>query len=102
MLVRRTKIFNRWLGLLKDQRAVAKIIARLDRLALGNPGDSRGVGAGLVELRLDYGPGYRVYYITRGQALIVVLCAGDKKSQDDDITRAKFIAANLKEEDLSS
>jgi putative addiction module killer protein len=73
----------------------AKSTARIRRLALGNPGDVRAVGEGISELRIDYGPGYRVYYKRRGEILIIVLCAGDKRSQDLDILRAKQIANEL-------
>src|SRR5271170_3822480 len=97
MIVRRTAEFAKWLKKLKDAQARFRIVDRLDRLAAGNPGNSRSVGAGVVELKIDYGPGYRVYYVERGATLTVVLCGGDKSSQNDDIRHAKLIAANLTE-----
>nr|MBV6629377.1 type II toxin-antitoxin system RelE/ParE family toxin [Oceanococcus sp. HetDA_MAG_MS8] len=84
--------FDRWLRKLKDGRAKARIQMRIDRLALGNPGDVQPIGEGLSELRIDYGPGYRVYYMRRGELLIVLLCGGDKRTQRKDIERAKTIA----------
>lgn len=85
--------FDRWLRKLKDRRAAARVLVRIDRLAAGNPGDAKPVGHGICELRIDYGPGYRVYYLQQGQRLIVLLCGGDKTSQDRDIKEAHRIAA---------
>ncbi|MCU1322895.1 MAG: addiction module protein [Acidobacteriaceae bacterium] len=85
---------------LRDSRARARIAKRIDRLALGNSGQSRSVGEGLVELKIDHGPGYRVYYVTRGNLLIVLLCGGDKSSQEKDIWKAKEMALQLDLEDL--
>jgi len=76
---------------------MARIAARIDRLALGNPGDVKPVGSGISELRIDFGPGYRVYFVQRGSALVVILCGGDKKTQAADIKRAIKIAADWKE-----
>jgi putative addiction module killer protein len=87
-------------GALRDGMAQARIIKRIDRLASGNSGQSRSVGEGIVELKIDYGPGYRVYCIAKGSVLIVLLCGGDKSSQEKDIRRAKEIAVNLDLEDL--
>ena len=84
--------FERWLSRLRDERAIARIAERLERLRLGNPGDHRSVGKGVMELRLTYGPGYRVYYVPRGEILIILLCGGDKSSQDADIRRAQELA----------
>jgi putative addiction module killer protein len=84
--------FDRWLNGLRDARARVRIQARIDRLALGNAGDVKPVGEGLSELRIAYGPGYRVYYMQRGEVLIVLLCGGDKGTQAADIKRAKMIA----------
>ncbi len=92
----RSDTFDRWLTDLQDRRAVARIAARLDRLASGNPGDAQPVGNGVSELRIHYGPGYRVYFLHRGPVLIVLLCGGDKSSQDKDITQAKALAAEWK------
>ena len=89
--------FDRWLADLRDKRAVARILARLDRLAVGNPGDVKPVGEGISEIRIDYGPGYRVYFLQRGLLLIVLLCGGDKSTQDRDIARAKALAAQWRE-----
>jgi putative addiction module killer protein len=89
--------FDRWLADLRDKRAVARILARLDRLAVGNPGDVKPVGEGISEMRIDYGPGYRVYFLQRGLLLIVLLCGGDKSTQDRDIARAKALAAQWRE-----
>ena len=92
----RSATFDRWLSELRDRRAVARIAARLDRLASGNPGDTQPVGDGVSELRINYGPGYRVYFIQRGSVLIILLCGGDKSSQDRDIKQAKALAAQWK------
>ena len=89
--------FDRWLADLRDKRAVARILARLDRLAVANPGDVKPVGEGISEMRIDYGPGYRVYFLQRGLLLIVLLCGGDKSAQDRDIARAKALAAQWRE-----
>lgn len=88
----KTNHFDKWFRQLKDIRAAARIQMRLDRLAAGNPGDVRPVGGGISELRIDYGPGYRVYYQQRGDVLIVLLHGGDKSSQAKDITRARELA----------
>jgi putative addiction module killer protein len=85
-------VFSRWLRRLKDRRAAARVQVRIDRLAAGNPGDVRPVGAGVSELRVPYGPGYRVYYFRHGQQLIVLLCAGDKSTQSTDIESAQELA----------
>jgi len=82
---------------LRDDRARAKIAARIDRLALGNPGDVEPVGDGVSELRIHYGPGYRVYFIRRGEAVIVLLCGGDKSTQAKDIKTAKMLASGLED-----
>src|SRR5260370_8166125 len=85
------------LGRLRDREARARILVRIDRLALGNPGDVRPVGEGVSELRIDYGPGYRVYFVRRGPALIIVRGGGDKRMQDRDIEAALALARSLKE-----
>lgn len=88
----RSATFDRWLTKLRDRRAAARVLVRVTRLASGNPGDVRPVGAGVSELRIDYGPGYRVYFLQEGQRLILLLCGGDKSTQPDDITTAHRIA----------
>ena len=93
----RSATFDRWLSGLRDRRAVARIAARLDRLAMGHPGDAEPVGNGISELRVSYGPGYRVYYLQRGPVLVILLCGGDKSSQSRDIQQAKALAAEWKD-----
>lgn len=90
--IRQTETFSAWLQALRDSTAKAKIAARVQRLAFGNPGDVRPVGGGVSELRIHHGPGYRVYYMQRGTVLIVLLCGGDKATQDKDIETAKRLA----------
>ena len=84
--------FDRWVRKLKDRRAAARVLVRIDRLAAGNSGDVKPVGGGISELRIDHGPGYRVYYLQDGPRLILLLCGGDKSSQDRDIEQAHRIA----------
>ena len=93
--VRRTEAFARWLDGLRDVRARARVQVRIERLAAGNPGDVRSVGEGVSELRIDYGPGYRVYYKRQGSAVVVLLAGGDKRTQSDDIETALRLARNL-------
>ena len=91
VLIRKTNLFMKWLTGLRDQKAIARIQIRIDRLALGNPGDVRPVGSGISEMRLDYGPGYRVYFSQRGSDLVILLCGGDKTTQTSDIEKAKRV-----------
>lgn len=93
--IRKTKIFASWLDGLRDIQARARIQARLARLASGNTGDVKPVGGGVSELRIDYGPGYRVYYIHQGSELVILLAGGDKKTQANDIKTAVRLAKNL-------
>jgi putative addiction module killer protein len=93
----KTKQFDAWLNALRDRKAAARVLARLDRLAMGNPGDVAPIGGGLSEMRIDYGPGYRVYYMQRGAVLILLLCGGDKSSQVRDIQLAKDLSAEWKD-----
>ena len=93
--LRRTKNDDRWLRELYDRRAKAKILQRMDSLREGNPGDAKTVGNGVMEMRIDYGPGYRVYYTHRGKLIVVLLCGGDKSTQQKDIEQAKALAAQL-------
>jgi putative addiction module killer protein len=93
--IKRTDEFSTWLRELRDLRARAKVLARIDRLSLGNPGDVAPVGDGISEMRIHYGAGYRVYFIQRGEEIIVLLCGGDKNSQASDIKMAKKLASEL-------
>jgi putative addiction module killer protein len=86
--VRQTETFAAWFRALQDRRARVRIQVRIDRLSLGNPGDVRPVGEGVSELRIDYGPGYRVYFVQSGQTLVVLLAGGDKRTQSRDIRAA--------------
>ena len=95
--IRKTEVFARWLDGLADLRARARIQARIERLAAGNPGSVKPVGEGVSELRIDYGPGYRVYFKRRGRRLIVLLAGGDKSSQARDIKKAQRLARDLEE-----
>ena len=93
--IRQTEAFAAWFRGLADRRAKARIQVRIDRLSLGNPGDVKPVGEGVSELRIDYGPGYRVYFVQRGAALIVLLAGGDKRAQTQDIAAAQNLARSL-------
>jgi putative addiction module killer protein len=93
--VRQTAVFAEYLTGLRDKQALARIVARIDRLAAGNPGDVKPIGNGLSELRIDYGPGYRVYFTQQGKILVVLLCGGNKKTQKRDIALAKELAEQL-------
>ena len=90
----RSGTFDRWFSQLKDQRAVARVLVRINRLAAGNPGDVKPVGQGVSELRIPYGPGYRIYYLHDGDQVVLLLTGGDKSSQDADIRQAHQIAAD--------
>ena len=90
--VRQTTEFSGWLQRLKDANAVARIVRRME---MGNPGDARGVGHNIFEMRIDYGPGYRIYYVHRGAKIVILLCAGDKRTQPKDIKRAEKLAETL-------
>ena len=93
--VRQTEIFARWLANLRDGRARARINARIRRLSVGNPGDTKSVGGGVSEMRIDYGPGYRVYFVRRGEALVILVAGGDKRTQNHDIAMAIKLARDL-------
>ena len=99
MEFKQTETFRKWRMRLKDQRIRALIASRLDRLAFGNAGDVKPVGQGISELRIDYGPGFRVYFQKRGKTIIILLCGGDKSTQAKDIQTAKRLAAEWSEED---
>jgi putative addiction module killer protein len=91
-----SETYQRWFKKLSDLQAQARIDARIRRLSLGNLGDAKGIGRGISELRIDYGPGYRVYFMQRGLRLVVLLNGGDKRTQDSDIERAIQIAKGWK------
>jgi putative addiction module killer protein len=93
--IRQTDIFAVWFAGLRDHRERARITARIRRLSLGNPGDVKPVGSGVSEMRIDYGPGYRVYFTRRGDIVVVLLCGGHKRTQDRDIARALALAREL-------
>lgn len=95
--VRRTKAFTNWFERLKDRKAKARIKVRIDRIGIGNFGDVAPVGEGISELRIHYGPGYRVYFLQQDSVVFVLLLGGDKKTQKSDIKRAKEMAKQLKE-----
>lgn len=96
--IRQTDVYARWVEKLRDRQAKARIAIRIRRLSLGNPGDVRPVGGGVSELRIDYGPGYRVYFLKQGAALVILLAGGDKSTQADDIARARNLAHILSKE----
>lgn len=93
--IRKTDVFVEWLDTLSDIRARARVLVRIERLAAGNAGDVKPVAEGVSEMRIDYGPGYRVYFIKRGKELIILLAGGDKSTQDKDIKIALRLARNL-------
>jgi putative addiction module killer protein len=93
--IRQTDEYARWFEKLRDRQARARILARVRRLSLGNPGDVAPVGEGLSELRINYGPGYRIYFKQFGSTVVVLLAGGDKRSQKRDIEKAKSLAQNL-------
>jgi putative addiction module killer protein len=93
--IRKTEVFAKWLDGLHDIRARARILVRIERLAAGNPGDVKSMGEGVSELRIDYGPGYRVYYKRQGQKVVILLTGGDKSTQAKDIKTALRLARNL-------
>jgi len=96
---KQTETFRKWRTRLKDQRARGLIASRLDRLAFGNAGDVKPVENGISELRIDYGPGYRVYFLKRGKEIVILLCGGDKSTQENDIKTAKRLARDWRDED---
>ena len=93
--VRQTALFGKWLRELRDAHARIRIVTRIRRLELGNPGDVKPVGDGASEMRINYGPGYRVYFTRVGDAIVILLCGGDKSSQSRDIAQAKQLAKEI-------
>lgn len=93
--IRKTEVFAKWLDGLRDMRARARILVRVERLASGNPGDVKPIGEGVSELRVDYGPGYRVYFKKQKLGIVFLLAGGDKRSQAKDIKNALDLARNL-------
>ena len=93
--VRKTEVYAKWLDGLRDVRARARVLVRVERLAAGNPGDVRPVGEGVSELRIDYGPGYRVYFTKRDRTIVVLLAGGSKRTQGRDIETALRLARSL-------
>ncbi len=93
--IRQTEVYARWFRRLRDRQARVRIDSRIRRMSLGNPGDVRPVGGGVSEIRIDHGPGYRVYFVRRPNELIVLLAGGDKDSQQRDIRRAIDLARGL-------
>ena len=101
MKIRTTEVFDTWLSGLRDGTARGIITRRIKRLEAGNSGQSNSVGDGIVELKIDHGPGYRVYYRQRGSVLLVILCGGDKSTQAKDIARAKQLASEWEDTDAA-
>jgi len=95
--IRQTEAYASWFDRLRDRTAKTRILLRIRRVSLGNSGDARPVGEGVSELRVDYGPGYRVYFCQMGKALVVLLAGGDKRTQKTDIQRAIALAKTLRE-----
>ena len=93
--IRKTELFAKWIDNLRDVQAKARVFVRIERLASGNAGDVKPVGEGISEMRIDYGPGYRVYFTKRGSEVIILLAGGDKSSQSGDIKTALRLARNL-------
>jgi putative addiction module killer protein len=93
--VRQTEEFSGWLHRLKDTNAVTRIVGRIRRMEMGNPDDAKSIGHGIFEMRIDYGPGYRIYYVRRGAQIVILLCGGDKRTQQRDIQRAQKLAESL-------
>jgi len=93
--VRKTETFAAWLDGLEDTRARARVQVRIERLAAGIPGDVKPVGEAVSEMRIDYGPGYRIYFVSRGRTLVILLAGGDKRTQERDIATARNLTRTL-------
>jgi putative addiction module killer protein len=93
--IRETDTYARWFARLRDRNARARILVRILRLSLGNPGDAKAIGEGVSEIRIDYGPGYRVYFAQRGKTVVILLAGGDKSTQTKDIKTAKQLTRDL-------
>jgi putative addiction module killer protein len=96
--VQQTDVFSKWLSKLSDRKAIARILARIESLRQGNSGDSKSLGSGLHELRIHFGPGYRVYFTRKPGLVVLLLCGGDKSSQSKDIARARNILSEIRAE----
>jgi putative addiction module killer protein len=94
--VKQTEIYRRWFDNLRDSQAQKRILTRILRLAQGNPGDVKPVGRGVSELRIDYGPGYRLYFLRHGSTVVILLVGGDKRTQDNDIKAALALADEIR------
>jgi putative addiction module killer protein len=95
MKIRESSVYKKWISNLRDERARYRVNARIERLKQGNPGDVKPAGEGVSEMRIDYGPGYRVYFTQKGLEIIILLCGGDKSTQAADIEAAKKIAKEI-------
>ena len=98
MKIKQTETFEKWMDGLRDRQAQLRVSARILRLAEGNPGDSKALSGGIVEMKIDYGPGYRVYYTQKGSEIVLLLVGGDKRTQNTDIETAKRLAREWKED----
>lgn len=96
--ITQTDVFSKWLSRLKDRRAVAKLLVRIEALRLGHVGDSKSFGSGLHELKINYGPGYRIYYTRRTGVVVLLLCGGDKSTQSRDVAKARNVLDELRKE----
>ncbi len=96
--VQQTDVFSKWLSKLRDRKAIARILVRIESLRQGNTGDSKSLGSGLHELRIHFGPGYRIYFTRKAGLVVLLLCGGDKSSQGKDIARARQILSELRAE----
>jgi len=97
-----TSVFDAWFDALRDRQAQARIQTRVRRLSMGNPGDCRHLKGGVSEMRIDYGPGYRLYYCQRGHTVVVLICGGDKRTQQADIEQAQALVEQLKQQETST